>query len=68
MIKVKILKKKVKCEGHKVKNYRMSWKVMSQGMNLWNMKAQSLSIYKLWPRLKFLESRSNFQGQGHKVS
>ena len=27
----------------------------------WNMKALSLTVQKLWPRLKFLKSRSNFK-------
>ena len=28
---------------------------------MWNMKALSLMVHKLWPRLKFLKSRSNFK-------
>ena len=34
---------------------------MSQGMYICNMKALSLLVRKLWPRLKFFESRSNFK-------
>ena len=41
----------------------MMWKVLSQRINMWNMKALSLMVHKLWPiaRLKFLKSRSNFK-------
>ena len=37
------------------------WKVLSQGIHMWNMKVLSLTVHKLWPRLKFLKSRSNFK-------
>ena len=43
------------------KNYCMMWKVLSQGIHMWNMKVLSLVVHKLWPRLKFLKSRSNFK-------
>ena len=45
------------------KNYDMVWKVLSQGIHMWNMKALSLTVDTLWPRarLKFLKSRSNFK-------
>ena len=36
-------------------------KVLSQGMYIWNMKALPLLVRKLWPRLKFFKSRSNFK-------
>ena len=34
---------------------------MSQGIHMCNMKALSLLVGKLWPRLKFFKSRSNFK-------
>ena len=34
----------------------MIGKVLSQGIHLWNMKALSLMVHKLWPRLKFLST------------
>ena len=37
------------------------WKVLSQGIHMCNMKALSLLVRKLWPRLKFFKSRSNFK-------
>ena len=37
------------------------WKVLSQGIHMCNMKALSLPVWKLWPRLKFFKSRSNFK-------
>ena len=37
------------------------WKVLSQGKHMWNMKAPSLKVHKLWPRLKFFKCRSNFK-------
>ena len=37
------------------------WKVLSQGIHICNMKALSLLVRKLWPRLKFFKSRSNFK-------
>ena len=37
------------------------WKVLSQGIHTYNMKALSFLVWKLWPRLKFFKSRSNFK-------
>ena len=56
MAKVKVFEKLVKLQdqGHKVKNYGMTWKVLSQGIHLWNMKVLSFAVHKLWPRLKIL--------------
>ena len=56
MDKVKVFQKKVKLQGqgHKVKNYGTMWKVLLQGIHMSNMKALSLLVRKLWPRLKFL--------------
>ena len=55
MAKVKFFYKKVKLQGQgqKVKKIYMHGKVLSQGTHMWNMKALSLTIQKLWPRLKF---------------
>ena len=44
----------VQGQGHWVKNYVMVWKVLPQGIHMWNMKALSLMVYKLRARLKFL--------------
>ena len=46
-------------QGHKVKIFGIHGKVLSQRMYICNMKALPLLIRKLWPRLKFLKSRSN---------
>ena len=35
-------------------NYGTMWKVLSQGIQMCNMKVLSLLVRKLWPRLKFL--------------
>ena len=43
------------------KNYGTTWKVLSQGIHIWNKKALSLLLRKLWPRLKFFKRRSNFK-------
>ena len=63
MTKVKVCQKKVKLQGqsHEVKNNGTMWKVLSQGIHMCNMKALSLLVRKLWPRLKFFKSRSNFK-------
>ena len=37
------------------------WKGLSQGMYIWNMEALPPLVRKLWPRLKFFKSRSNFK-------
>ena len=39
----------------------MHGKALSQGMYIGNMKALPLMVRKLWPRLKFYKSRSNFK-------
>ena len=59
MAKVKVFEKKVKLQGqcHQVKKkYGMMWKVLSNGIHLWNMKVLSFVVHKLWPRLKFLST------------
>ena len=63
MAKVKVFSKvgQTSSQGHKVKNYGTMRKVLSQGIHMCNMKALSLLVRKLWPRLKFFESRSNFK-------
>ena len=61
--KGKVFQKKVKLQGqgHEVKNYGTMWKVLSQEIFMCNMKALSLLVRWLWPRLKFFKSRSNFK-------
>ena len=63
MAKVKVFQKKVKLQGQglEVKNNGTIWKVLSQGIHMCNMKTLSLVVRKLWPRLKFIKSRSNFK-------
>ena len=62
MAKVKVFQKKVELQGqgHEVKNYGTKWKILSLGIHMGNMNALSL-VRKLWPRLKFFKSRSNFK-------
>ena len=50
MAKVKIFQKYIKLQGqsHKVKYYGTKWKVLSQEIHMWNMKALSLLVWKLW--------------------
>ena len=52
---------KLEGQGHKVKYYGTMWKVLSQWIHIFNMKSLSLLVWKLWPRLKFFKSRSNFK-------
>ena len=53
MTKVKFFQKYVKSQGqgHEVKNFSIDRKVLSQGMNLCNIKALSPFVKKLWSRL-----------------
>ena len=45
---------KVKVKGHKVKNFGSNGKVLSEGINMCNIKGLvALTVQKLWPRLKF---------------
>ena len=37
------------------------WKVLSQAIHMCNMKAPSLLVRKLWPRLNYFKSRSKFK-------
>ena len=32
------------------------WKVLLQGMYMWNMEVLSVAVHKLWSRLKFLST------------
>ena len=56
MSKVKFFQKYVKSQGqgHKVKIFGRERKVLSQGTHMCNMKALSLLVKKLWPRLSLL--------------
>ena len=40
------------------KNYEITWKVLSQRVHIWNMKAMSLTVHKLWPRSRLLGQKS----------
>jgi hypothetical protein len=54
----------VKIQGQDFKIYGSNIKVMLQGTCIWkfrNTKALSLTIQKIWPKLKFLKSGSNFK-------
>jgi hypothetical protein len=42
-------------------NLRLNIKVVSQGTCIWNTKALSLTIQKIWPKLNFLKSGLNFK-------
>ena len=55
MVKVKFFQKKVKSQGqgHEVKKFGSNRKVLPQEIHLLNMKALSLLVQKLWPRLSF---------------
>ena len=52
--KVKVFKIWVKLPGqcHRVKNNGTHWKVLSQGILMWNIKALALTVQKLLARLK----------------
>ena len=62
MAKVKVFQKSVKLQGQgqKVKYYDIMWKDLSEEIPNCNMKSISLLVSKLWPRLTFFKSRSNF--------
>ena len=66
---VKVFQKNIKLQGqgHDVKNYGTMWKVLSQGIHMCNIKALSFLVHlrKLWPRLKFFKSRSNFKARSY---
>jgi hypothetical protein len=51
----------VKTQGQDFKIYGSNTKVLSQVTCIWNMKALSLTIQIIWPKLKFLKSGSNFK-------
>ena len=63
MTKVNVYQKYVKLQGqgHKVKNYGTMWKVLSQGIYIWNMKALSTSGKKVMAKVKVFKSRSDFK-------
>ena len=54
-------RRSLKGQSHKFKSCRTMLKVLSKGILMCNMKAASLLLLKLWPRLKFVKSRSNFK-------
>jgi hypothetical protein len=59
----------VKTHGQDFKIYGSNIKVLSQVTCIWNTKALSLTIQKIWPKSKFLKSGSNFKvkSQGQKL-
>ena len=60
MANVKFFQKymKVKRQGQEVKIFGTNRKVLPQVIRMCNMKALSLLVQKLWPRLSFFKSRS----------
>ena len=69
MIKVKVFqnvgqRSRSRSQGQ---NFGTDGKVLSQGIHMWNMKALSLTVQKLWSRLKFSKLKVKGHGQGHKV-
>ena len=42
-------------------NFSTMWKIFPQGIHMCNMKALSLLVIKLWPKLEFFKRRSNFK-------
>ena len=60
-------KVKLQGQGRKVKTYGIMWKVLSRRNNVYNMKALSLVVWKLWPRLKFFKSRPNVKVTRSKI-
>ena len=48
-------------QGNKVKNIGINRKVLSQGIDMCNIKALSLLVQKLWPRVSFFKSRSKLE-------
>ena len=61
LAKVKFLQKLVISQGHRVKTTGTNRKVLLQGIHICNIKALSLLVQKLLPRLIF------FSKVGHKV-
>jgi hypothetical protein len=51
----------VKIQGQDVKIQGTNRKVFTQGTCIWNTKALSITIQKIWPMLKFLKCRPNFK-------
>jgi hypothetical protein len=51
----------VKTHRQDFKIYGSNIKVLSQVTCTWNTKALSLTIQKIWPKLKFIKSGSNFK-------
>ena len=58
---MEILKKMVKLQGqgHRVKNNGTHWKVLSQGILMWNIKALALTVQNLLAMSKFSKNGSN---------
>ena len=54
-------------QGYKVKSFGINVNTSSQGMYMWNMKAQPLMVQKLLHILNFSGMKVKGHGQGHKV-
>ena len=52
-------------QGHKVIDLGVIWKGFISRVCMQNMKSLSLTVQKLWPRLKFLIKIAIFRTQGH---
>jgi hypothetical protein len=65
MTKVKVFKKKVKLQGQISEglDHDMKWKVLPEGIHIWNMKAPAPTNQKLWPRLIVFEKKVKILGQ-----
>ena len=49
-------------------NFSSNRNVLPQEINMWNMKARSLLVQKIWPRLSFFSKVGQSHGQGHEVT
>ena len=64
IIKVKFFKSRSNFKAkvwHQVNNYGTKWKVLLQWSHVWNMKALSLPVWKIWQRFKFFNRIPNFK-------
>jgi hypothetical protein len=59
MTKVKVLEKKVKLQGQRSEGqgHDTKWKVLPEGIHMWNIKALPSTDQKLWPRVSFGKER-----------
>jgi hypothetical protein len=64
MTKVLVLEKKVKLQGWRTEGqgYGIKWKVLPEGIHMWNMKALPPTNQTLWPML-ILEKKAKVKGK-----